>query len=95
MMLMLTLLSVCSATSACGRSRDKTAKAASLDSTKGDKMRPSTLTSAREEGANSLDIQGVGANRPAYGTSWNVYDRLLTYGEKLLPNGQPATTTRP
>jgi len=87
-MLLLTLLSVCCAISACGRSRDKTAKAASLDSTRGDKSRPATLTSAREEGANSLDIQGVGANRPAYGTSWNVYDRLLTYGEKKLPDGQ-------
>jgi peptide/nickel transport system substrate-binding protein len=40
-----------------------------------------------ETGPNSLDIHGVGTNRPAYGTSWNVYDRLLTYGSKTLPDG--------
>jgi peptide/nickel transport system substrate-binding protein len=48
----------------------------------------STLMIAREEGANSLDIHGVGTNRPAYGTSWNVYDRLVTYGKKTSPDGQ-------
>jgi peptide/nickel transport system substrate-binding protein len=47
-----------------------------------------TLVVAREEGANSLDIQGVGTNRPAYGTSWNVYDRLITHGTKTSPDGQ-------
>jgi peptide/nickel transport system substrate-binding protein len=40
-----------------------------------------------ESGPNSMDIQGVGANRPAYGASWNVYDRLMTYGVKKLPDG--------
>jgi len=47
-----------------------------------------TLIVAREQVGNSLDIHGVGTNRPAYGTSWNVYDRLVTYGHKTLPDGQ-------
>ena len=41
-----------------------------------------------ESGPNSLDIHGVGTNRPAYGLSWNVYDRLITYGTKTLPSGE-------
>ena len=49
--------------------------------------RQETLMVCREEGPNSLDIHGVGTNRPAYGTSWNIYDRLLTYGKKKAPNG--------
>src|SRR3989475_7787907 len=40
-----------------------------------------------ESGPNSMDIHGVGANRPAYQASWNLYDRLLTYGVKRLPDG--------
>ena len=34
-----------------------------------------------------MDIHGVGANRPAYQASWNIYDRLMTYGVKTLPDG--------
>ena len=49
--------------------------------------RKETLIVCREQGPNSLDIQGIGTNRPAYGLSWNVYDRLLTYGEKRAPSG--------
>ncbi|HET6339899.1 MAG TPA: ABC transporter substrate-binding protein [Polyangiales bacterium] len=48
----------------------------------------STLLVAVEEGPNSLDIQGVGTNRPSYGASWNVYDRLITFGKKTRPDGQ-------
>ena len=44
-----------------------------------------TVIIIREQGSNSLDIHGVGTNRPAYGLSWNVYDRLLTYGKKTPP----------
>ena len=40
-----------------------------------------------ESGPNSMDIHGVGANRPSYQASWNLYDRLLTYGVKTLPDG--------
>jgi peptide/nickel transport system substrate-binding protein len=49
--------------------------------------RQETLLVVREFGPNSLDIHGVGANRPTYGLSWNVYDRLLTHGKKTLPDG--------
>jgi peptide/nickel transport system substrate-binding protein len=36
---------------------------------------------------NSLDLHRVGTNRPAYGISWNMYDRLMTFGTKTLPDG--------
>jgi peptide/nickel transport system substrate-binding protein len=51
------------------------------------KARKDTLVVLLETGPNNLDIHGVGTNRPAYGTSWNVYDRLLSYGSKSLPDG--------
>jgi len=46
------------------------------------------LIVANEFGPNSLDIQTLGANRPAYGVSWLVYDRLMTYGRRTLPDGR-------
>ena len=46
-----------------------------------------TLLFIRESGGNSFDIQGTGTNRSAYGLSWNVYDRLVTYGIKKHPSG--------
>ena len=46
-----------------------------------------TLVVANEFGPNMLDVQGVGANRPAYGVSWIVYDRLMSYGRKQLADG--------
>lgn len=46
------------------------------------------LVVANEFGPNSLDIQTVGANRPAYGVSWVCYDRLMTYGRRTLPDGR-------
>jgi peptide/nickel transport system substrate-binding protein len=49
--------------------------------------RRETLLVVTEVGPNSMDIHGVGANRPSYGLSWHVYDRLLTYGKKTLPDG--------
>jgi len=49
--------------------------------------RRETLVVVTEVGPNSMDIHGVGANRPSYGVAWNVYDRLLTYGKKTLPDG--------
>ncbi len=48
------------------------------------------LIVANEFGPNSLDIHTVGANRPSYGVSWIVYDRLLTYGKRTLPDGRVA-----
>ena len=49
--------------------------------------RSETLIVLVESGPNSMDIHGVGANRPAYQASWNLYDRLMTYGVKTLPDG--------
>ena len=46
------------------------------------------LIVANEFGPNSLDIHTIGANRASYGVSWVVYDRLLTYGKKTLPDGR-------
>jgi peptide/nickel transport system substrate-binding protein len=68
---------------ACGNARH-TAHAA--DNTSPNKS--STLLVAVEEGPNSLDIQGIGTNRPSYGASWNVYERLITFGKKTRPDGQ-------
>ncbi|MBI1889329.1 MAG: ABC transporter substrate-binding protein [Burkholderiales bacterium] len=49
--------------------------------------RKETLIVANETGPNMLDVQGVGANRPAYAVSWMTYDRLMTFGKKKLANG--------
>jgi peptide/nickel transport system substrate-binding protein len=49
--------------------------------------RNETLIVVVESGPNSMDIHGVGANRPAYQASWNLYDRLMTYGARTLPDG--------
>ena len=46
------------------------------------------LIVANEFGPNSLDIQTIGANRPAYGVSWLCYDRLMTYGRRTLADGR-------
>jgi peptide/nickel transport system substrate-binding protein len=44
--------------------------------------RRETLLLISENPPNSTDIHGVGANRPAYEASWNLYDRLMTFGVK-------------
>src|SRR6202521_6306853 len=49
--------------------------------------RNETLLVVVESGPNSMDIHGVGANRPAYQASWNLYDRLMSFGVKTLPDG--------
>ncbi len=46
-----------------------------------------TLVVVVESGANGMDLHAPGVNRPGYGLFWNTYDRLLTYGKKVLPNG--------
>jgi peptide/nickel transport system substrate-binding protein len=50
-------------------------------------QRAETLLVVAEGGVNSLDIQVTGANRPTFGLAWNVYDRLVTFGQKRLPDG--------
>jgi peptide/nickel transport system substrate-binding protein len=70
---------------ACSKSQ---AAAAGDDGSAGTRAtRAETLIVARAQGPNSLDIHGVGTNNPAYEASWNVYDRLITYGEKRAPDG--------
>ncbi|NEQ43251.1 MAG: ABC transporter substrate-binding protein [Leptolyngbya sp. SIOISBB] len=47
-----------------------------------------TLTVVQGGGfPNSLDLHRVGTNRPAYGVSWVIYDRLMTFGKKTLDDG--------
>jgi peptide/nickel transport system substrate-binding protein len=47
-----------------------------------------TLTVVQGGGfPNSLDLHRVGTNRPAYGVSWVMYDRLMTFGKKTLDDG--------
>lgn len=36
---------------------------------------------------NSLDLHRKGTNRPAYQVAVNVYDRLVTFGSKTMPDG--------
>ncbi len=50
-------------------------------------LRKETLLVVTSAGPNSLDIHGVGANRPSYGASWNLYDRLVSFGSKTMPDG--------
>src|SRR6266545_755082 len=49
--------------------------------------RADTLIVVTEVGPNMLDIHAPGANRPSYQSSWNIYDRLLTFGSKTLKDG--------
>ena len=49
--------------------------------------RKDTLLTLSEAGPNNLDVMGVGANIPAYESSWNTYDRLVTYGVYKDANG--------
>ena len=37
---------------------------------------------------NTLDPDGNGLNRYSYNIAWNVYDRLVTFGKKALPDGK-------
>lgn len=49
--------------------------------------RDETLVVLVESGPNTMDIQAVGANRPSYQVAVNLYDRLVGYGSKTLPDG--------
>jgi peptide/nickel transport system substrate-binding protein len=46
-----------------------------------------TLLTLSESGPNTLDIMGLGVNRPGYEASWNTFDRLVTYGGKQDADG--------
>ncbi|MCH9673811.1 MAG: ABC transporter substrate-binding protein [Gammaproteobacteria bacterium] len=49
--------------------------------------RNDTLVVAIGNGPNSMDIHRKGTNRPSYQHAVNLYDRLIGYGTKTLPNG--------
>lgn len=46
-----------------------------------------TIVVAMGQTINSLDIQRKGTNRPSYQVAVNVYDRLISFGTKTLPDG--------
>ncbi|MBM3569097.1 MAG: ABC transporter substrate-binding protein [Alphaproteobacteria bacterium] len=52
--------------------------------------RAATLRVVQEALPNTLDPAGLGGNPAANGYSWNVYDRLLTFGRQTLPGGSEA-----
>lgn len=49
--------------------------------------RATTVRVVQESLPNTLDPAGLGGNPRANGYSWNVYDRLITFGRQKLPNG--------
>lgn len=49
--------------------------------------RQDTLVVAIGDGPNSMDIHRTGTNRPSYQHAVNLYDRLVTYRRKILPDG--------
>ncbi|NJL88072.1 MAG: ABC transporter substrate-binding protein [Leptolyngbyaceae cyanobacterium SM1_1_3] len=61
---------------------------AAVGTASGGKPSDAKLTMVQGGGfPNSLDLHRVGTNRPAYGISWVMYDRLMTFGSKELPDG--------
>lgn len=46
-----------------------------------------TLVVVIGSGPNSMDIHRSGTNRPSYAIAVNLYDRLISYGTKTLPDG--------
>jgi peptide/nickel transport system substrate-binding protein len=46
-----------------------------------------TLLVLVENGPNSLDIHGIGTTFRSYVVCWNIYDRLISFGRKTLPDG--------
>lgn len=71
---------------ACSSKPSASDPAASAES--GAKVSDAKLTLVQGGGfPNSLDLHRVGTNRPAYGISWVMYDRLMTFGTKELSDG--------
>ncbi|MDA0672933.1 MAG: ABC transporter substrate-binding protein [Cyanobacteria bacterium] len=72
---------------ACGSAPAPTDSAADAPAAAGGAT-DATLTVVQGGGfPNSLDLHRVGTNRPAYGVSWAIYDRLMTFGTKTLADG--------
>ena len=74
---------------ACSNESASTPSTAPADSTTAaGEVSDATLTVVQGGGfPNSLDLHRVGTNRPAYGVSWAMYDRLMTFGKKTLDDG--------
>lgn len=74
---------------ACAPSSTKpAADSGSTETTGSSGTDPAILTVVRGGGfPNGLDLHQVGTNRPSYGTSWCIYDRLVTFGTKTLADG--------
>jgi peptide/nickel transport system substrate-binding protein len=74
---------------ACGGNSSPTSSTTPAASTEGGaEVSDATLTVVQGGGfPNSLDLHRVGTNRPAYGISWAIYDRLMTFGKKTLDDG--------
>ncbi len=49
--------------------------------------RSDTLVVVTGDGINSLDLHRKGTNRPSYQVTVNIYDRLVRFGIKKLPDG--------
>lgn len=49
--------------------------------------RADTLVVAIGNTINSMDIHRTGTNRPSYQIAVNMYDRLITFGRKTMPDG--------
>lgn len=52
--------------------------------------RSDTLVVVVGHGINSLDLHRKGTNRPSYQVTVNIYDRLVRFGVKTLPDGSMA-----
>lgn len=71
---------------ACGNTSKSTGGEAAADSS--ESTEPTVITVVQGGGfPNGLDLHQVGTNRPAYGVSWAIYDRLVTFGNKTLEDG--------
>lgn len=86
---LMTGLTLAQTLKACGgSSSDSLSPTDSQTGSSGSSSASSTLTMVHGGGfPNSLDLHRVGTNRPAYGVSWVLYDRLMTFGKKQLPDG--------
>ncbi|MEO0806569.1 MAG: ABC transporter substrate-binding protein [Cyanobacteria bacterium J06643_4] len=82
-------VSLAALVNACGgstTSTDETTDGAATDSAASSE--PAVLTVVQGGGfPNGLDLHQVGTNRPAYGVSWAIYDRLVSFGTKTLEDG--------
>ena len=77
-------VSLAALVNACGA----TTETSSAGSDTSSSSEPTVLTIVQGGGfPNGLDLHKVGTNRPAYGTSWAIYDRLVTFGTKTLEDG--------